>query len=222
MSLYLDFYDRLRGSVTSERENVNDDLVFEVDVVKQFDVDIDYILRMVERYRSGHGRDKELRADILRQVAASVRLRPKKELVETFIDVYNPAGSPETWAGFVRRRLAKDLDALCAAHGLDRAATGAFFDDALRMGECRTVGDSFNRLLPPMPMFGRKAAAAYAAKMESIAEALRGLFVKYEGVCATEEENRPFRYASLDQESRETPMAAEGPAPIWDSGTDCQ
>ena len=196
MSLYLDFYDRLRSPAAPDRENVNDDLVFEVDVVKQFDVDIDYILRMVERYRAGRRRDKELRADILRQVDASVRLRPKKELVEAFIDAYNPDGSAETWARFVRRRLAADLDALCAAQGLDRAAAGAFFDDALRMGECRTVGDAFNRLLPPMPMFGRKAADSYAEKMEAVAEALRGLFAKYEGVCSVEEEEPPSHRAT--------------------------
>ena len=187
MSHYLDCYDKLRGAAAAQKENVNDDLVFEVDVVRQFDVDIDYILRMVARYRAGLGKDRELRADIMRQIAASARLRPKKELLEAFIDDYNPAASAVSWGTFVRRQLSDDLDALCAAQGLDRAATGAFFDDALRMGECRTVGDAFNRLLPPMPMFGAAAAAAYAAKMEAVADALRALFAKYEGVCAAED-----------------------------------
>ena len=38
-----------------------------------------------------------------------------------------------------------------------------------------------------LALIGAKAAAAYAAKMEAVAEALRGLFAKYEGVCSVEE-----------------------------------
>ena len=60
--------------------------MFEVELLKQVDVNIDYILMLVQKYHDSHCTDKVIIADIERAISASYELRNKRDLIERFID----------------------------------------------------------------------------------------------------------------------------------------
>ena len=49
-SIYIDIYNKFRKDAEGNAENVNDDLVFEMELIKQIDINIDYILGLVKKY----------------------------------------------------------------------------------------------------------------------------------------------------------------------------
>ncbi|MBQ7190816.1 MAG: type I restriction endonuclease subunit R [Kiritimatiellae bacterium] len=182
-SWYLDFYDRLRGKEKGERENINDDIVFEMDTIRQFDVNIDYILSMVDQYHGANCQDKELLGKIRKALDASPSLRPKRTLIHAFIHAYNSSNGQVNWAAFVIEKLGKDVQALAEKHGMDAEKTYTYLTNSLGIGALATSGEDFNNILPAMSMFATDdAATAYAEKTAAISADLQLLFDEYKGV----------------------------------------
>lgn len=71
--MYIDLYNDFRSGGSGESQNINDDLVFEMELIKQ--INIDYILELVRKYHEGHREDKEILIDIEKAVDSSVELR---------------------------------------------------------------------------------------------------------------------------------------------------
>ena len=181
-SWYLDFYDQLRGRARGEAENINDDIVFEMDTIRQFDVNLDYVLQMVERYHASNCKDRELFGQIMRALDASVTLRPKRELIRAFVASYNASGAPD-FAAFVAKRFDEDVAALCDAYGMDRAAVREFLGNALSVGFLPTTGSDVQAVLPPMSKFGGASALdAHDRKRAAIMGELERLFEAYRGI----------------------------------------
>lgn len=100
-SQYLRIYDELRPQ-GKEKDNVNDDLIFEIELIKQVEINIDYILMLIKKYHEGHMEDKEIKVSILKSVDASIELRSKKDLIENFIDSLTPSSNvDEDWKKYV-------------------------------------------------------------------------------------------------------------------------
>ena len=77
----------------ADKDSIVDDLEFEMELVKQVEVGIDYILALVAQYHEGNCQDKEIRADIDRALNASPTLHDKRDLIMAFIDTMNVGGS---------------------------------------------------------------------------------------------------------------------------------
>ena len=88
LSIYLDLFAEFRKETDAEKESINDDIVFEIELIKQVEVNVDYVLMLVRKYldENGPGEDKEVRAAIDRAVDSSPSLRNKKDLIEQFVD----------------------------------------------------------------------------------------------------------------------------------------
>jgi type I restriction enzyme, R subunit len=74
---------------TPRRSSINDDVVvFEIELIKQVEINVDQVLMLVEQYRDakGDGDDREIRAATERAVDSSPSLRNKKDLIEEFVD----------------------------------------------------------------------------------------------------------------------------------------
>ena len=71
----------------ADRESIATDVVFEIELIKQVEINVDYILMRVDEMRKhrGDGEDHEIAAEINRAVAASPTLYSKKDLIEAFI-----------------------------------------------------------------------------------------------------------------------------------------
>lgn len=155
-SIYLDLYAEFRKDKDAEKERINDDLVFEIELIKQVEINVDYILMLVDKYRKerGDGDDKEVRAEITRAIDSSPSLRNKKDLIEAFVDRVSATGEiDEEWAIYVAARRAAELDRIIAEENLKPDETREFVDRAFRDGGIQTTGTAITRVLPPVSRF---------------------------------------------------------------------
>lgn len=154
-SVYLDLYTEFRKEQDADREPINDDLIFEIELIKQVEINVDYILMLVQKRRDkGAARDKEIRAEISRAIDASPTLRSKKDLIEAFVDRVSIAGDvAEEWNAHIAAQRAAELDRIIAEEGLRPEETRAFIDRAFRDGGIRVAGAAITRILPPSSRF---------------------------------------------------------------------
>ncbi|GAB3137668.1 type I restriction endonuclease subunit R [Marisediminicola antarctica] len=155
-SVYLDLYAEFRKEKDSEKESINDDVVFEIELIKQIEINVDYILMLVQKYRDqrGDGDDKEIRAEITRAIDASPSLRNKKDLIEAFVDRVSANGEiDEEWTTYVAARRAAELNKIIEDEGLRADETREFVDRAFRDGSIQSSGTAITRVLPPASRF---------------------------------------------------------------------
>ena len=180
-SNYLDLYQKWRKRDDAEKTNINDDIVFEMELVKQVEVNIDYILILVSKYHASNCEDKEILVDINKAIGSSSQLRSKKELIESFISTVNTSTKVEDdWNKFVEAQKEADLVAIMEEENLKQDETRKFVENSFRDGELKTTGTAIDKILPPMPLFG--ATNNRQEKKETIVEKLSKFFEKYLGV----------------------------------------
>ena len=180
-SNYLDLYQKWRKRDDAEKTNINDDIVFEMELVKQVEVNIDYILILVSKYHASNCEDKEILVDINKAIGSSSQLRSKKELIESFIATVNTSTKVEDdWNKFVEAQKEADLVAIMEEENLKQDETRKFVENSFRDGELKTTGTAIDKILPPMPLFG--TTNNRQEKKETIVEKLSKFFEKYLGI----------------------------------------
>lgn len=105
-SKYIDSHDEMKNHDEKHTaELIDEDIIFEIDLVKQVEIDITYILRLVQEYRDGNCKDKEIVVKIMKAVSSSPDMRDKKELIERFIESMTPSSDEqnvkEKWYDFL-------------------------------------------------------------------------------------------------------------------------
>jgi len=181
-SEYLNLYASLRRP-TDEKETINDDIVFEIELIKQVEITVDYILLLVQKYRDerGDGDDKEVRAEITRAIDASPSLRNKKDLIEAFVDRVSVAGAvDQEWADFVTAQRDAELAQLIADESLDEEATREFIDRAFRDGVIQTTGVAITKVLPPASRFS--PSGGHGEKKQRVLDRFAEFFERYFGL----------------------------------------
>ncbi len=153
-SMYINLYHAFRNRAGGDAENVNDDIVFEMELIKQVEINIDYILELITTYHDGHLKDKEIRISINKAIDSSVELRNKKDLIEKFIQSLTPgAHVTDDWQSFVEEQKMEELDHIIAEEKLDKVETYQFINNAFRDGYVQTTGTGLAKLLPPVSRF---------------------------------------------------------------------
>ena len=179
-SQYIDLYDKYRRKDSGEKENINDDIIFEIELIKQVEVNIDYILMLVEKYHDGNCEDKEILSAIRKAVDASIQLRSKKELIEQFISQVNVESSVQgDWRRYVSEQEESDLAEIIATEKLKPEETRKFMENAFRDGAIKTTGTDIDKLIPPVSRFG---GGNRAKKKQGIIEKFQTFFEKYFGL----------------------------------------
>lgn len=182
-SLYLNLYAEFRTLSDADKESINDDVVFEIELIKQVEINVDYILMLVEKYlkAKGSGADKEIRATIERAINASPTLRNKKDLIEQFVDsVSTKAKVDAQWQAFMAAKKTEELDRIIAEEGLNPGETKAFVENAFRDGAIPTAGTAITKILPPVSRFSKNNQ--HAAKKQTVLDKLATLFERYFGL----------------------------------------
>ena len=178
-SVYIDLYQEFRDQAKGDKENINDDIEFEIELIRQIEVNIDYILMLVAKYHATNCTDKNILTTIDKAVNASIELRSKKELIERFIDQVNIATSvDEDWRRFVTEQKETDLSSIIEEERLKPEETRKFIANSFRDGTLKTTGTDIDRLMPPVSRFG----GGRARKKQGIIERLLGFFEKYFGL----------------------------------------
>ena len=182
---YLGRYQDLRDEWKCKREkgesvDINDDVVFEIELIKQIEINIDYILMLVQKYHDTHCEDKEVLITIKKAVDASPELRSKKQLIEAFIAGINDVEDVmNEWNDYVSRQRETDLEQIITDEKLKPMETRQFLENAFREGEVKTVGTDIDKLMPPVSRFG---GGNRAKKKQTIIEKLKNFFEKYFGI----------------------------------------
>ena len=181
-SRYIDLYQEYRGEQNGERENINDDIQFEMELIRQVDINIDYILMLVEKYHAKNCEDQEILASIDRAIDSSIQLRSKKELIHGFINTMNATTVVERdWHTFVAKQKEEDLGEIIQTEKLKPEETKRFLDNSFRDGTLKTTGTDIDKLMPPVSRFGG-GGGKRAAKKQGIIAKLASFFEKYLGV----------------------------------------
>lgn len=180
-SAYIDLYNEFRGSKEHNKENVNDDIVFEMELIKQVDINIDFILELIKKYHADHTENRELLLDINKAIDSSVELRGKKDLINKFIATLDAhTVLDEDWRRFVEAKKIEELEQIIATEQLDRDATFAFIQRAFRDGNVPTTGTAIANVLPPVSRFS--PSGEHTKKRESVLEKLTRFFERFFGI----------------------------------------
>ena len=178
-SIYIDLYQERKPKDT-DKESINDDIIFEIELIKQVEINIDYILMKVAEYYKSNKKDKEILIDIKKAINSSIELRSKKELIEGFIDRVNSSKNvTDDFKKFVREEKEKDLEKVIEEEKLKSEETKKFIDNSLRDGTLKTTGTDIDKLLPPVSRFG---GGNRAEKKLGVIEKLKVFFDKYLGL----------------------------------------
>ena len=205
---YTDLYEEYK-SKPEEEESIKEDIVFEMELVKQVEVNIDYILMLVAKYHDSNCEDKEILGSIDKAIKSSLALRSKKELIDKFISKINADTNVYSdWAKFVKQQKEIDLEKLIKEENLNEEATRKFLDDSFRDGEVKTTGTDIEKILPPMRRFG---GGNRAEKKQTIIDKIKKFFEKYFGInSSNEDENNDIQYDIADEEYKQySSIAAE-------------
>ena len=182
---YLGRYQDLRDEWKNrkpggEKEDITDDIVFEIELIKQIEINIDYILMLVQKYHDSHCDDKEILITIQTAVDASPELRSKKALIETFIAGINDVSDVMLeWRTFVAEEKERQLVTIIQEENLKDEETRRFMDSAFRDGSVKTTGTDIDKLMPPISRFG---GGNRTVKKQAIIDKLMAFFNRFFGI----------------------------------------
>lgn len=195
---YLGRYQDLRDEWNERRKerqstDIVDDIVFEIELIKQIEINIDYIIMLVKKYHDSHCEDKEVLITIKKAIDASPELRSKKALIETFISGINDVDDVMAeWHEYVAEMREEELMQIIVEERLKEAETRRFIENAFKYGEIKTTGTDIDKCMPPASRFGGDRAI----KKQEVIDRLKSFFQKYYGVSGSfgEDEEKTTKY----------------------------
>lgn len=153
-SIYIELYNEFRNKAKREKTDVTEDVVFEMELIKSIEVNIDYILALVKKYHDSNMEDKEILVNIQKAIMASPDLRNKKDLIMAFIDSLDQDSNVYVdFETFMNSKKKEQLDKIIADENLNKEETYNFIQRAFEQGRVETNGTEVSTLLPPMNMF---------------------------------------------------------------------
>lgn len=178
--VYIDLYHELTKDKNAEKEKINEDIVFEIELIRQVEINIDYILMLVAKFHESNCEDKNILISIDKAINSSLQLRSKKELIENFIHTVNASTVvDEDWRKFVIEQKEADLNTLIEEEKLKQEETRKFINNSFRDGSLKTTGTDIDRIMPPVSRFG---GGNRVVKKQGIIEKLMQFFEKYFGL----------------------------------------
>ncbi|WP_081783534.1 type I restriction endonuclease subunit R [Xylanibacter brevis] len=177
---YYTYYEEFRKPNNNNKETINDDIIFEIELVRHDQVNIHYILQLVQQYHDADCTDKEIIVQIRKQIEASPDMRDKRELIEKFIDQMTPekgADVGEEWNEFIEREKKAELDAIINEEHLKPVETTAFMERAFMDGYVTETGTGIAKILPPANPFLPESGE----KKQTVLEKLKTYLLKFLG-----------------------------------------
>ena len=203
---YTDLYEEFKKDKT-EAESIKDDVVFEMELVKQVEVNIDYILMLVAKYHESNCTDKEILGSIDKAIKSSLALRSKKELIDTFISKINVnTDVMNDWTKFVKEQEETDLKKLIEEENLNEEETRKFIDNSFRDGQVKTSGTDIEKILPPMRRFG---GGNRTERKQTIIDKILKFFEKYFGIGIFGNSDSNMTYSTKENDDEVLDMVAE-------------
>ena len=179
-SMYIDVYNKFRNREKHDKEDITEDLVFEIELVKQVEVNIDYIMMLIAQHQGEHNLNSEVRLAISKAIDSSIELRNKKDLIENFINSLTPEATDidAIWHEYVQRQKEQELDTIIVEEHLKPEETRRFVEASFRDGAIRENGTEVAAILPPMSRFSKDRST----KKETVLSRLKAFFERFRDI----------------------------------------
>lgn len=187
-STYNDIRDWLRrekASAEKESSSIDwDDVVFEIDLLKSQEINLDYILELIFE-KNKKVKDKQtLVEDVRRVIRASIGSRAKESLVVDFINqtdldqIDDKAGIIDAFFAFAQAEQQREADQLIESEELNTEAARRYILTSLKREFASDSGTELNTILPKMSPLNPK----YLPKKQSVFQKIAAFVEKFKGV----------------------------------------
>ncbi|EAL3918217.1 type I restriction endonuclease subunit R [Campylobacter upsaliensis] len=177
-SHYISTYEELRKDKDDKESNL-DEVEFEVELLAQVEVSIEYILELIAKYHKDQATNYE---PILKLLDSSLSLRSKKELFLRFIDsLHTQSNVEKDFSTYIKTHKNNALQDIINTLNLDPKKTKEFMQDSFERGELRDYGRAFGEILPPSPLFGKGAEQTHKVRKKAL-EKLQAFFELFKGL----------------------------------------
>ena len=178
LGMYNDIYQEMHGD-GHDKEEIKDDLVFEMELVKQVEINIDYILDLVKKYQNQNSKDRELTLrDIDRAIKSSPEMRNKKDLIDEFVESITPTSEvDDDWNTFVRKKMQEEVSDIISSEKLQEVPARKFIKNSFENGFVQTDGTDVAAIMPPINPF--KKAAGREKKKSEILDKIKSFFNRF-------------------------------------------
>lgn len=202
-SAYIELYYEFKNMKKGEAENVNEDIAFEMELIKQDEISIDRILFLIQEYAKDHMSDMEIIAKIRNAVSASPDLRNKKDLIEQFLKgVTAGCNVGDSWAEYIKQQKEEELQKIIKEENLRPLEAKNFMDMAFRNGFVSISGIAFAQILPAVQRFSKDGKRA--AIRQRVYEKLCAYLEKFKDLSNPADENEEdFAWEMPEVEAKE-------------------
>ena len=177
-SVYIELYNDFRNRAKRDKKDITDDIVFEMELIKSIDINIDYILALVKKYHESNMQDKEILVTINKTIMASPDLRNKKDLILAFIDSLNQDSNIYVdFENFMNSKKKEELDKIIEEETLNQEETYKFIRKSFEQGRVESNGTDISDMLPPMSMFTKDNNRA--VKKQRVLDKMIDFFEKF-------------------------------------------
>jgi len=189
---YKSTYNDIRDWVSKERENAAqekqlidwEEVVFEVDLLKSQEIDLDYILELILEHHKKNKNKEALVEEVRRIIRASIGNRAKESLIVDFINETNLDtidDKPTIIAAFfsyAQERQKAEAAELIAEENLNEEAARRYIQLSLKREYASENGTDLNSILPKMSPLNPQ----YRTKKQTVFRKISGFVEKYKGV----------------------------------------
>ena len=190
-SAYNDIRDWLRRQKDGEEKAKStidwDDVVFEVDLLKSQEINLDYILELIFEHNKKTKNKAELIDEIRSIIRASLGNRAKESLIVDFINqtdldnIVDKAGIIESFFQFAQKEQQQEADELMSSEGLNIDAAKRYMSVSLKRGYASEQGTDLNDALPKMSPLNPQ----YLTIKQRIFQKIAAFVEKFKGIGGT-------------------------------------
>lgn len=187
-SVYNDIRDWLRqeqDNNTAQKSQIDwSDVVFEVELLKSQEINLDFILELIFEYNKKHGDKQALAEEIRRTVRASIDNRGKESLIMDFIEQTNldaitdKAAMIDEFYAFAQAEQSKEAHELITKEELNTDAAKRYIATSLRREYASDKGTELNDILPKMSPLNPN----YLTKKKTVFEKIATFVEKFKGI----------------------------------------
>jgi type I restriction enzyme R subunit len=187
-STYNDIRDWLRREKAGNDNNQSsiewDDVVFEVDLLKSQEINLDYILELIFEHTKKTKSKSDLIDEVRRLIRASLGNRAKESLVVDFInqadldEIPDKASVIDAFFTYARSEQQREAQALITAEKLNAEAARRYIATSLKREHASDNGTELNNILPKMSPLNPQ----YLTKKQSVFEKVSAFVEKFKGV----------------------------------------
>jgi len=187
-SAYNDIRDWLRREKSANDKDAStvdwEDVVFEVDLLKSQEINLDYILGLIFEHKKKNTSKTTLIEEVRRLIRGSLGNRAKEGLIVDFIEQTNldempdKAGIIDAFFTFAQQAQQREVDALIKEENLNEAAARRYIKASLKREYATENGTELNETLPKLSPLNPQ----YKTKKQTVFHKIGAFIEKFKGV----------------------------------------